>query len=187
MSETLPKPKKSVALSGVAAGNTALCTVGRIGNDLHYRASGHQGHLRIARIEGDGDERFLFPNDLASGPDGPLCMTDSGMVADGLISGQNFVPNVMDLPYDGRVCQIDPGTGRVLRRIDSGIRFANGIACDAAGHRHANASFTGDVYGYDMFGAGTPRRQLFGNVLQPDDRPVFRGPDGMKFGAGTRF
>jgi len=39
--ETTPatgfKPKKSVALSGVAAGNTALCTVGRSGNDLHYR------------------------------------------------------------------------------------------------------------------------------------------------------
>ena len=38
MSETVtPKPKKSVALSGVIAGNTALCTVGRTGNDLHYR------------------------------------------------------------------------------------------------------------------------------------------------------
>jgi 2-methylcitrate synthase len=32
-----PKPKKSVALSGVPAGNTALCTVGRSGNDLNYR------------------------------------------------------------------------------------------------------------------------------------------------------
>jgi len=32
-----PKPKKSVALSGVQAGNTALCTVGVTGNDLHYR------------------------------------------------------------------------------------------------------------------------------------------------------
>ena len=31
------KPKKSVALSGVPAGNTSLCTVGRSGNDLHYR------------------------------------------------------------------------------------------------------------------------------------------------------
>lgn len=31
------KPKKSVALSGVIAGNTALCTVGTTGNDLHYR------------------------------------------------------------------------------------------------------------------------------------------------------
>ncbi|MDE2333803.1 MAG: 2-methylcitrate synthase [Rhodospirillales bacterium] len=39
MNETVPvnKPKKSVALSGIAAGNTALCTVGRSGNDLHYR------------------------------------------------------------------------------------------------------------------------------------------------------
>jgi 2-methylcitrate synthase len=32
-----PRAKKSVALSGVVAGNTALCTVGRTGNDLHYR------------------------------------------------------------------------------------------------------------------------------------------------------
>jgi 2-methylcitrate synthase len=42
MSELQPaatpfKPKKSVALSGVTAGNTALCTVGKTGNDLHYR------------------------------------------------------------------------------------------------------------------------------------------------------
>ncbi|MFT3778418.1 MAG: 2-methylcitrate synthase [Ottowia sp.] len=35
--KSAPKAKKSVALSGVAAGNTALCTVGRTGNDLHYR------------------------------------------------------------------------------------------------------------------------------------------------------
>lgn len=33
----LPKPKKSVALSGTVAGNTSICTVGRTGNDLHYR------------------------------------------------------------------------------------------------------------------------------------------------------
>jgi 2-methylcitrate synthase len=36
-SPAAPKPKKSVALSGVPDGNTALCTVGRTGNDLHYR------------------------------------------------------------------------------------------------------------------------------------------------------
>src|SRR5512141_2124153 len=33
----IPRVKKSVALSGVVAGNTAVCTVGRTGNDLHYR------------------------------------------------------------------------------------------------------------------------------------------------------
>jgi 2-methylcitrate synthase len=39
LTEQIPtfKPKKSVVLSGMAAGNTALCTVGRSGNDLHYR------------------------------------------------------------------------------------------------------------------------------------------------------
>src|ERR1700739_3078812 len=40
MSETTPLPnraKKGVGLSGVTAGNTALCTVGKTGNDLHYR------------------------------------------------------------------------------------------------------------------------------------------------------
>ncbi|MEW8251607.1 MAG: 2-methylcitrate synthase [Candidatus Thiodiazotropha sp.] len=35
--QILPKAKKSVALSGTTAGNTAICTVGRTGNDLHYR------------------------------------------------------------------------------------------------------------------------------------------------------
>jgi 2-methylcitrate synthase len=35
--QVLPGKKKSVALSGTAAGNTAICTVGRTGNDLHYR------------------------------------------------------------------------------------------------------------------------------------------------------
>jgi 2-methylcitrate synthase len=37
MTDSSPPRKKSVALSGVPAGNTALCTVGRTGNDLHYR------------------------------------------------------------------------------------------------------------------------------------------------------
>ncbi len=35
--QILPKAKKSVALSGTVAGNTAICSVGRTGNDLHYR------------------------------------------------------------------------------------------------------------------------------------------------------
>lgn len=48
------KPKKSVALSGTPAGNTALCTVGRTGNDLHYRGyditdlAGSSGYEEIA-------------------------------------------------------------------------------------------------------------------------------------------
>ncbi len=50
------KPKKSVALSGVTAGNTALCTVGRSGNDLHYRGydildiAGHSEFEEVAYL-----------------------------------------------------------------------------------------------------------------------------------------
>ncbi len=43
------RPKKSVALSGTPAGNTALCTVGHSGNDLHYR--GYDIHDLAAHCE----------------------------------------------------------------------------------------------------------------------------------------
>jgi len=48
---TAPKPKKSVALSGVVAGNTALCTVGRTGNDLHYRGYDILDFADVAEFE----------------------------------------------------------------------------------------------------------------------------------------
>lgn len=47
----LPKPKKSVALSGTAAGNTAICTVGRTGNDLHYRGYDILDFADVAEFE----------------------------------------------------------------------------------------------------------------------------------------
>jgi 2-methylcitrate synthase len=37
LEEDPPEAKKSVALSGVVAGDTAICSVGRVGNDLYYR------------------------------------------------------------------------------------------------------------------------------------------------------
>ena len=46
-----PKVKKSVALSGTAAGNTAVCTVGRTGNDLHYRGYDILEFADIAEFE----------------------------------------------------------------------------------------------------------------------------------------
>ena len=141
----------------------------------------------ILRIEGDNDGRFLFPNDLAFGPDGHLYLTDSGLAVEDFLDGQNLVAGFRQLPWDGRVFEIDPKAAKVVRRIDSGIHFANGIAFDARSMLYANASLPGEVYRYDVFAPGTLRRELFGNVLQPDDQAGFKGPDGMKFGADGRL
>ena len=49
--QILPKAKKSVALSGTAAGNTAICTVGRTGNDLNYRGYDIKDLARTCEFE----------------------------------------------------------------------------------------------------------------------------------------
>ena len=114
-------------------------------------------------------------------------MTDSGMPMVDFLDGQDFVANYLDLNWDGRVYQIDPAANKVVRVIDRGIRFANGIAFDADDRLYANASFTGDVYRYNLFDGKEPSRELFGNVLQQDDQTGFKGPDGMKFGTDGRL
>ena len=142
----------------------------------------------VKRLEGDDKHgRFFFPNDLAFGPDGHLFMTDSGMALADFLDGQDFVKGFMDLFWDGRVYEIDPKTMQIVRLIDSKIRFTNGIAFDQTNQLYANASFTGEVYRYDVFGAKPPRRELFGNVMQPDNQTGFKGPDGMKFGLDGRL
>jgi gluconolactonase len=142
----------------------------------------------IGRLGGDEIHGpFLFPNDLAFGPDGHLYMTDSGLPMTEFLSGQSFVENFMDLDWDGRVYAIDPKANKVVRVIDRGIRFTNGIAFDADNRLYANASFTGEVYCYDIFADRPPQRKNFGNVLQPDEQTGFKGPDGMKFGVDGRL
>ena len=67
MTETAFKPKKSVALSGVPAGNTALCTVGRNGNDLHYR--GYDILELAARCEFEEVAYLLLYGKLPTAPE----------------------------------------------------------------------------------------------------------------------
>ncbi|WP_439402890.1 SMP-30/gluconolactonase/LRE family protein [Bradyrhizobium sp. DASA03068] len=112
----------------------------------------------IRRMQGEGADRFLFPNDLCFGPNGLLYMTDSGMAAEDFINGQAFVDAYMDLDWDGRVYEIDPAAMKVLRVLDRKIRFTNGIAFGPDNHLYANASFTGEIYRYDTMCSVKPRR-----------------------------
>ena len=143
------------------------------------------GH-EVKRLEGDERYgRFFFPNDLAFGPNGNLYMTDSGMAMTDFLDGQDFAKGFMDFDWDGRVYEIDPKLMRIVRLIDSKIRFTNGIAFGPDDALYANASFTGDVYRYDLAKSAT--REVFGNVIQHDEQAGFKGPDGMKFGADGRL
>ena len=141
----------------------------------------------LARVDHDGEQPFRLPNDLCFGKNGLLYVTDSGMPMAEFLSGQDFAEGYRKLPWDGRVYEIDPRKAVVTRILDRGVLFANGVAFGPDGALYANASFTGDVYRYDLGGAGKPERQPFGNVLQPFDGDAFRGPDGMAWGDDGRL
>ena len=141
----------------------------------------------LQRIDHDGEQPFRFPNDLCFGRNGLLYVTDSGLAAKDFLDGQNFADGYRKLPWDGRVYEIEPVTGKVLRILDRGILFTNGIAFGPDDKLYANASFTGEIYRYDVSGAAKPKRELFGNVLQPFEGDDFRGPDGMCWGDDGRL
>mgnify|MGYP000022825147 CR=1 FL=1 len=138
------------------------------------------GNYEIWLTECNG-EAFIFPNDLAFGPDGNLYMTDSGINTYELAPEGTIRSDYMSLRFDGRVYQIDPLT-REIHKLDSGLLFTNGIAFGPDGWLYVNETITGNVYRYPLAGKGMSKRQLFGNVNDPSGPLGWRGPDGMKFG-----
>ena len=143
------------------------------------------GETEVFLTECDG-EPFLFPNDLAFGPDGALYMTDSGITFEDFAPGGKIRPDWETVPVDGRVYKIDVQT-KEITKLDSGIRFTNGIAFDPDDNLYSNETLTGMVYRYEWKDGEVGPREGFGNVNNPDTDPEgpegFRGPDGMKFSA----
>jgi gluconolactonase len=160
------------------------------GGDIWVAESSPPGLLRmtpageITTIFSHCDgESFLFPNDLAFGPDGLLYMTDSGIRIEDFEQAGQIRSDWRTVHCDGRVYRIDPRSGEVTK-LDDGIGFANGIAFDAAGDLYVSETLRGDIYRYRLSsGPGVPHRERFGNVVARHTADELRGPDGMKFAA----
>jgi gluconolactonase len=140
----------------------------------------------LQKIAGDAEGRFLWPNDIALAENGLLYMTDSGILDSDFIDGLDIRADWATAPYDGRVYEIDPRAGTVLRILDRGLRFTNGIAFGSDGRLYVAETLSGEIFAYDLK-EHAPRRQIVGNCVLADDRPGFRGPDGIKFGADGRL
>ncbi|WP_226648741.1 SMP-30/gluconolactonase/LRE family protein [Microbulbifer variabilis] len=136
--------------------------------------------------EGPKDRPYLWPNDLAFGKNGLLYMTDSGIDPDKFVEGQVVRADFRQCQYDGRVFEIDPRNGHILRLIDAGLSFANGIAFDVDKRLYVSETVTGNIYRYDLTSQVPIEAELFGNVIlgSPDG---FSGPDGMAFGDDGRL
>lgn len=139
------------------------------------------GEVEVFLTECNG-EPFLFPNDLAIGPDGALYMTDSGILFEEFAPGGKVRPDWMEVYPDGRVYKIDVKTKKI-KKLDTGIRFTNGIAFDPDDNLYANETLTGMVYRYQWKDGEVGEREDFGNVIDPEGPEGIKGPDGMKFGA----
>lgn len=126
-------------------------------------------------------EPFLFPNDLCFGPDGFLYLTDSGVFIDQFAPNNQIRPDYLTVHYDGRVYRIDTDSGRPTK-LDSGIKFTNGIAFGPDDCLYANETLTGNIYRYQIKPSGEwGPRTLFGNVIRPEAPAGWKGPDGMAF------
>lgn len=134
------------------------------------------GSSEVVLTGGDGAE-FLFPNDLAFGPDGALYMTDSGvhqLEFQGVPAGERA-----NYPFDGKVFRIDLKSLAVTI-LDNGLKFANGLAFGKDRALYVTATANGLVYRYEWNGDGTlgPGEE-FADVVDRTQPPGFRGGDGL--------
>lgn len=128
---------------------------------------------------------LLFANDLAFGPDGSLYLTDSGIHFNQLVGPGNVIrSDFMQIGMDGRVYRIDTKTMAVAT-LDSGLRFANGLAFGPDRNLYVSETLTGTIYRYrSTNGEISGVREPFGQVIDRDQmNRTFQGPDGMAFGS----
>lgn len=141
------------------------------------------GGIEVVLSRCDGTS-FLFPNDLAFGPDGALYLTDSGILFNHLAApGDVIRRDFMEMAMDGRIYRIDVHT-RQVETIDSGFRFTNGLAFGPDKNLYIAETLTGMIYRFGWAdGKVVGGREAFGQVIdRAKGSKGFHGPDGMAFG-----
>ena len=136
------------------------------------------GSSEIFLTEGAGN-RFLFPNDLAFGPDGALYMTDSGV----LRSEIQKIPDAdrSGYPFEGRLLRIDLES-KSTKILDDGLRFPNGLAFGKDRALYVTTTADGLVHRYEWRGEGRlGARKRFADLL---DGSKLTGSEGFVGGDG---
>jgi len=124
-----PKPKKSVALSGVAAGNTALCTVGLTGNDLHYR-----GYDILDIAETCEFEEIAY-----------LLIHGKFPIQSELDTYKNKLRSFRDLPVDLKAAlELIPSSAHPMDVLRTGCSFLGAIMPEKEDHNSAGAKDIAD-------------------------------------------
>jgi len=177
--------KKTGRPNGLAVDSTGAVWVAESKHPSLVRLT-MEGKADVVATGSEG-EPFLFPNDLCFGPDGALYLTDSGVSIDEFAPNNKIRPDYKSVHYDGRVYRIDVTTGKV-KKLDTAIKFTNGIAFGPDDRLYVNETLTGNIFRYDMASGGVSGgRVIFGNVIRPDAPPGWKGPDGMAFSSDGRL
>ena len=138
------------------------------------------GSAEVILTGGDGVD-FLFPNDVAFGPDGALYMTDSGVSRPVFQEAREKGHSYPEI--DGKVFRIDL-TNRNATILDDGLPFANGLAFGLDNALYVTATITGLVYRYQWNGNGTlGPREVFTDLVDRNRQSAFTGGDGLAVGS----